>query len=67
MCFEHDWTPSKSDDNKVNICMDNNFESLTVPEDCAKPVAVVSFDYHHTDDKIHGQQVLYCLPNTQEA
>ncbi|XP_022108765.1 uncharacterized protein LOC110989016 [Acanthaster planci] len=62
MCFEHNWTPTGHDDFKVDICMDNNFKGAPVAEGCGKPVAVVTFDYHHSDDKIHGQQIVYCTP-----
>ncbi|XP_038066959.1 uncharacterized protein LOC119736987 [Patiria miniata] len=67
MCFEHNWTPKGQEDFKVDICMDNNFKDLEVPEGCGDPAALVTFDYHHSDDKIHGQQILYCTPNAASA
>ncbi|XP_038049758.1 uncharacterized protein LOC119723266 [Patiria miniata] len=47
---------------RYTICFENSFDDISIPEGCAKPLAVVTYDTHHYDDKVRGQQMLLCLP-----
>ncbi|XP_022087319.1 uncharacterized protein LOC110977459 [Acanthaster planci] len=43
------------------LCVGNSFTGISVPDDCPKPVTLVDLDNHNFDEKIRGQQMLYCL------
>ena len=49
-------------DFRYAICAENIFSGIAMPDECPRPLALVTFDSHMTDDKIQGQQMLYCLP-----
>ncbi|XP_022087325.1 uncharacterized protein LOC110977461 [Acanthaster planci] len=46
---------------RVALCVENTFSDISVPDNCPKPVALVSYDYHPSDGQVRGQQMLYCL------
>ncbi|XP_038048701.1 uncharacterized protein LOC119724068 [Patiria miniata] len=52
--YDHSW--------RYTICYENIFDDISVPEDCAKPLAVVTHESHYYDDEVRGQQMLFCLP-----
>ncbi|XP_022087345.1 uncharacterized protein LOC110977472 [Acanthaster planci] len=47
---------------RYTLCAENMFSGISVPSDCPRPVALVTFDAHLADEKIQGQQLLFCLP-----
>ncbi|XP_038049660.1 uncharacterized protein LOC119723169 [Patiria miniata] len=47
---------------RYTACFENSFDDISIPEGCAKPLAVVTYDTHLYDDKVRGQQMLLCLP-----
>ncbi|XP_038049748.1 uncharacterized protein LOC119723255 [Patiria miniata] len=46
---------------RFTMCIENRFTGISVPAGCPKPVALVELDAHEYDEKIRGQQMLYCL------
>ncbi|XP_038067297.1 uncharacterized protein LOC119737193 [Patiria miniata] len=42
-------------------CIENIFSGIAVPAGCAKPLAVLTYDIHYSDEELHGEQVLFCL------
>ncbi|XP_038073503.1 uncharacterized protein LOC119741710 [Patiria miniata] len=48
---------------KWTLCLENDFSGLTIPADCTAPVAVSKIVGRFTDEKLAGQQVLYCMPS----
>ncbi|XP_022087302.1 uncharacterized protein LOC110977455 [Acanthaster planci] len=55
---KHDPDPIR----RVVLCVENTFSDISLPGNCPKPVALVSYDYHPLDEQVTGQQALYCLP-----
>ncbi|XP_022097615.1 uncharacterized protein LOC110983044 [Acanthaster planci] len=48
----------------VEACFDNHFSAVPVPAECEQPVAVYTLKTRRSDQKIRGQQILYCLPQS---
>ncbi|XP_022087299.1 uncharacterized protein LOC110977453 [Acanthaster planci] len=45
---------------RVAVCVENTFSDISVPDNCPKPVALVTCDYHPSDGQVRGQQMLFC-------
>ncbi|XP_038050653.1 uncharacterized protein LOC119723847 [Patiria miniata] len=52
--FGHDW--------RTTICFENSFGGFMVPPECPKPFVGATVDSHLGDEKVRGQQIIYCQP-----
>ncbi|XP_038062849.1 uncharacterized protein LOC119733332 [Patiria miniata] len=45
---------------KLNICMDNALRGATIPNNCVRPIALVSLRAERNPDRLRGHELLLC-------